>query len=93
MITKEDIKKIAELARLQIPENELEKFTGQMNQILKFVERLNSLDTTGITPTSHAIPITNAFREDVVVDSPESAAALEQAPELEGHLFKVPKVI
>jgi aspartyl-tRNA(Asn)/glutamyl-tRNA(Gln) amidotransferase subunit C len=93
MITRDDVKKIAELARLQIPENELEKFTGQMNQILEFVERLNSLDTGGITPTSHAIPITNAFREDKVVESPESTAALEQAPDQEGHLFKVPKVI
>ena len=93
MVTKDDVKKIAELARLEIPENELEKFTGQMNQILEFMGRLNALETSGIEPTSHALPIVNAFREDVVRESDIIKKALDGAPESEGGLFKVPKVI
>lgn len=93
MVTKDDVKKIALLARLEIPEGDLEKFTGQMNQILDFVARLNELETTSIVPTSHAIPLANAFRQDVAVESRVREAAMENAPEQEGNLFRVPKVI
>ncbi len=93
MIPKETILKIAELSRLKISENELGKFTEQMNQMLNFVGRLGSLDTSKITPTSHATLITNAFREDKAVASPVREAALEMSPDHEGHFFKVPQVI
>jgi aspartyl-tRNA(Asn)/glutamyl-tRNA(Gln) amidotransferase subunit C len=93
MVTKDDVLKIAKLARLQIHESELEKFTGQMNQILEFVNRLNQLDTTGIVPTSHAIEITNAFREDEVVENNLREKVFESAPEHEANFFRVPKVI
>lgn len=93
MVTKDDVKKIAELSRLEISENELEKFTGQMNQILDFMGRLNALETDRIEPTSHAIPVVNAFREDVARESGVIRKALEGAPDSEGGLFKVPKVL
>ncbi len=93
MINHQDVKKIAELARLEIPESELDKFTGQMNQILEFMGRLNAINTDSIEPTSHAIPIVNAFREDVVKESDVLKKVLQEAPEAEGNLFKVPKVI
>ncbi len=93
MVTKEDVKKIARLSRLEIQERELEKFTGQMNQILDFIASLNKLDTSKIEPTSHANLSGTAFREDGVVDSKISELALESAPESEDHFYKVPKVI
>jgi aspartyl-tRNA(Asn)/glutamyl-tRNA(Gln) amidotransferase subunit C len=93
MVTKENVKKIATLARLRIPEEELEKFTSQMNQILSFIERLSQLDTAQIVPTSHATLVTNAFREDQVVKCEIREKALEAAPDRDGFFFRVPKVI
>lgn len=93
MVSKDDVKKIARLSRLEIQEAELDKFTGQMNQILDFIASLNRLDTANIEPTSHANASGTAFREDEAVDSQVSELALEAAPEAEDHFFKVPKVI
>lgn len=93
MFTPEDVKKIARLSRLEIQESELEKFTGQMNQILGFIDSLNKLDTTHIEPTSHAAVLATVFREDECIPSEVSELALEAAPEAEDHFFKVPKVI
>ncbi len=93
MVTKEEVLKIAKLSRLEIQGPELEKFTGQMNQILEFIANLNQLDTSGIEPTSHAHAIATAFREDIAVESKVHELALESAPEAEDHFFKVPKVI
>ncbi len=93
MISQKEIQKIATLSRLEIQEQELEKFTGQMNQILEFIANLNKLDTSNIEPTSHANLSGTAFREDVVVKSKISEKVLETAPEAEDHFFKVPKVI
>ena len=93
MVTKENVKKIATLARLKIPEEELDKFTSQMNQILSFIEKLNELETAQIVPTSHATLVTNAFRKDEVVKNDIREKALESAPDREGFFFRVPKVI
>lgn len=93
MVTQEEVKKIAKLSRLEIQEHELEKFTGQMNQILDFIASLNKLDTSNIEATSHANVMGTAFREDHLVESQISELALETAPEAENHFFKVPKVI
>lgn len=93
MISKDDVKKIARLSRLEIQEHEIEKFTGQMNQILDFIASLNKLDTSNIEPTSHANMMGTAFREDLLVDSQISELVLETAPDAEDHFFKVPKVI
>lgn len=93
MVTQEEVKKIARLSRLEIQEHELEKFTGQMNQILDFIASLNKLDTSHIEATSHANVMGTAFREDKLVESQISELVLETAPEAENHFFKVPKVI
>ncbi len=66
---KMDIEKVARLARLRLSEDEKNRFAGQMDQILTHIEQLNRVDTTGVEPTSHAIPIHNAFREDEVKPS------------------------
>ena len=93
MINHNDVKRIANLARLEIGENELDKFTAQMNQILKFIESLEKLDTSKVEPTSHAIDVTNAFRKDEVQIFDKQDKVFENAPQQEENLFIVPKVI
>ena len=60
-ITKKDVEHVARLARLELSVEEAETFTGQMDAILAYVEKLNELDTEGVVPTSHAVPMENAF--------------------------------
>ncbi len=92
-ITVEDIKKVANLARLQLNQEEVETMTGQVDTILGYVAKLNELNTDGVIPTTHAISINNAFREDVVQDSLPQEQALQNGPLQNGEAFVVPKVI
>jgi aspartyl-tRNA(Asn)/glutamyl-tRNA(Gln) amidotransferase subunit C len=92
-ITKEEVAYVAHLARLEFTEAEKEKFTSQLNNILIYMDKLNQVDTTGIAPMSHAIALTNAFRQDVVLKSLDQELSLANAPEAKGQSFKVPKVI
>ena len=66
MITKEDVKHVAKLARLELTEEEIEKYSTQLGSILEYVQQMNEVDTTGIEPMPHAIPVTNVMRDDVV---------------------------
>ncbi len=84
---------MAHLARLTIGEEETEKFTSQLNDILGYMDILNKVDTAGIEPTTHAIDLTNAFREDTVKESMGTDVALANAPDEFGDCFRVPKVI
>ena len=63
-ITIKDVEHVANLARLELTEEEKEQFTGQLNAILKYAEKLNELNTDDVEPTSHVLPITNVMRED-----------------------------
>lgn len=92
-ITREEVRHVADLARLELSESEEERMTGQMNGILEYMEKLNELDTAGIVPTTHAIQLQNVFRADVVRDSLDREKALANAPESDGVNFIVPKVI
>ena len=92
-ITRAEVEHVATLARLALTEGELDTFTGQMDGILAYVEKLNELDTTGIEPTSHAVPVENAFREDAVRPSIGVENALANAPGRVADFFRVPKVI
>ncbi len=92
-ITREEVRHVADLARLELSESEEERMTGQMNGILEYMEKLNELDTAGIVPTTHAIQLQNVFRADVVKDSLDREKALANAPESDGVNFIVPKVI
>ncbi len=92
-VTKDDVKKIAELARLEFNENELDDYTKEMNKVLGYVEKLNKLDTTNVQPLSHPIENENVFREDVLVKSVTTEEALKNAPDKTSEHFKVPKVI
>jgi aspartyl-tRNA(Asn)/glutamyl-tRNA(Gln) amidotransferase subunit C len=90
---KMDIEKVARLARLDLSEEEKETFGNQLDQILNYMEQLNQLDTTGVEPTSHAIPIHNVFREDEVKPSFPREEVLGIAPDEEVGHFKVPRII
>lgn len=92
-ITREEVRHVARLARLDLTEIEELRMTDQLNQILSYMEKLNELDTASIPATTHAIQLRNVFRPDTVVDSLQREKALMNAPESDGANFVVPKVI
>ena len=92
-VTKKDVEYIAELAKLKFKDEELEKFTEQLNEILAYVEKLNELDTTNVEPLSHPVEGSNVFREDKVKPSLDREEALRNAPDRSELFFKVPKVV
>jgi aspartyl-tRNA(Asn)/glutamyl-tRNA(Gln) amidotransferase subunit C len=92
-ITKEEVLYVANLARLEMDEESIDKFAWQIGTILEYVDTLNRVDTEGVPPTSHAIFLTNAFREDEIKEHLDREAALANAPEKEDENFVVPKVI
>ena len=92
-VTKKDVEYIAELARLKLNEEEIEKYTVQLNEILTYVEKLNEIDTTNVEPLSHPVEGSNVFREDVVKPSIDREIAFRNAPDRSELFFKVPKVI
>ncbi len=84
---------VAHLARLQLEPDEIGLYTQQLDRILAYMDKLNSLDTTGIEPTSHVIPLTNVFRDDVVDHNFSVEESVGNGPERKGSSFKVPPVI
>ncbi|MFH1537569.1 MAG: Asp-tRNA(Asn)/Glu-tRNA(Gln) amidotransferase subunit GatC [bacterium] len=92
-ISRDDVRHIAELARLEMPDDELELFTGQLNDILKYAAKLNELDLEGVEPTSHAVPVKNVFRDDEPRPSIPVDDALSNAPDPQQHFFGVPRII
>lgn len=92
-ITRDEVRRVAVLARLQFPPEEEEILTGQLDKILQYMEKLNQLDTTNVEPLAHAVDIANALREDRVANQPSPDAMLANAPAREKDFFKVPKII
>jgi aspartyl-tRNA(Asn)/glutamyl-tRNA(Gln) amidotransferase subunit C len=92
-ISKEDVEHVAQLARLRFQEDELERFTFQMDAILNFVEQLNHIDTSQIEPTTHAMDLSNVFREDEIAQSLDIDEALANAPNRVVDSFQVPRII
>ena len=92
-ITKKEIIHVAHLARLDLDEAAMSKFADQIGTILEYVDQLSRVNTDGVKPTSHAIFLTNAFREDEEREHLENASALANAPEKEDGNFVVPKVV
>lgn len=92
-ITAEQVRHVAGLARLEIDSAAVEKLAGELATILAYVEKLDEVDTRGVPPTSHAIALTNAFRDDVVRDHLPREQALKNAPSQDEGSFVVPKVI
>ncbi len=91
-ISREEVLHVSRLARLDLRDAEIEKFTGQLGAILAHVSRLNEVDTEGVEPTSHVLDIVNVFRADAVTEAPIENME-KMAPDfVRGH-FRVPKVI
>ena len=92
-ITVADVEHVARLARLELSPEDKALFAGQMGAILGYVEKLKELDTEGVLPTSHAVPMENAFREDLAAPAIGIEKALANAPDRVESFYRVPKVI
>ena len=92
-ISAKDVEYLAHLARIQLTPAELERFSGQLDEVLSYVEKLKKAKTEQAPPTSHVLPLTNVFREDKLQPSLSNEAALSNTPGREGPYFKVPQII
>jgi len=93
LLTREQVEHVAMLARLELDQQEVERSMHELNEILAHFERLKELDTEGVAPTSHVIPLTNVFREDEVTPSLPREKVLMNAPEAVDGSFQVPRVV
>jgi aspartyl-tRNA(Asn)/glutamyl-tRNA(Gln) amidotransferase subunit C len=93
MIDREQVRKVANLARLELTPTEEEEFTTQLGNILDYFEQLNELDTTGVEPTTRAIDVSNVTRSDQLQPCPDREIILEGAPEREEEFFRVPQIM
>ncbi len=92
MIGTKDVEHVAKLARLELTQEETEKYSKQLGEILKYVEQMNEVDTTGIEPMPHAIPVYNVMREDEVKYEQTKEEMMANAPYEENGFFRVPKI-
>jgi aspartyl-tRNA(Asn)/glutamyl-tRNA(Gln) amidotransferase subunit C len=92
-ISPEDVRHVARLARLALSEDELERMRAEMSAILDYMDKLRSLDTKGVEPTSHAVPLRNVLRADEPVPSLPLDDMLANAPDRDGDTFRVPRII
>ena len=92
-LTRDDVLRVANLARLELSEAEAERMAAELAQILDHVEALQALDTEGVVPTAHAIPLATPMRDDEPAPGLDPDVALANAPRREGDAFAVPKVI
>jgi len=92
-ISSSDVRKVAKLARLELPEDQIETYTEQLEEILSYVDQLQEIDTKNIPPTTRAVEVVNAMREDRVVVDNSREDILNQSPHREGDFFRVPKIL
>ena len=93
VIDRDTVKYVANLARMELSESELEGFTSQLDRILEYVDKLKTLDVTRIEPVSHVLDIKNVYREDRVKPSLSVAEVIKNAPDKQGNMFKVQRII
>lgn len=92
-LSKEDILHVADLSRLYISEEETDIVMDKLNSILQYINKLQEIDTSGVTPTTHAFSLSNAFRDDVVKESLTQNEALKNCACSNNETFIVPKII
>ena len=92
-ITKEEVKKVAQLARLELNEGEINKHAEQLEKILEYIKQLETIDTNEVPCTTRAIEVTNVFRKDEKKNSDSTEELLGLGPSREDQYFKVPKII
>ncbi len=92
-ISLKDVEHVARLARLDLGPEEKERMRRELDGILSYIDKLRALDTEGVEPTAHAVPMTNVMREDVTRPSFPQSDMLANAPDRSGEFFRVPKII
>jgi len=92
-ISRADVVHVAHLARLDVTDEEVERFTEQLGAILDHADDVASLDTEGVPPTAHPLPLENVLRDDLVLPSLDRDEVLAQAPATEDGLFRVPRIL
>ena len=92
-ISSSDVRKVAQLSRLELPDDQIQTYTEQLEEILSYVDQLQEIDTENIPPTTRAVEVVNAMREDIVEVSCSREDLLNQAPQREGDFYRVPKIL
>lgn len=92
-ISEEEVKHIANLAKLNLSEEEVQKYSKDLGEIATFVEKLNEVDVTGVEPTAHILDIKNVFRKDENISTFEREEILKNAPSKEAGCISVPRVV
>lgn len=92
-ITREDVERLADTARLYILEDEIEQMTEEINKIIEYARTLQEVDTTGVEPTTHVIELTNVMRDDTPEEGMDRDLLFKNAPDHEDGQFKVPSVL
>lgn len=92
-ISAQDVEHVARLARLELTAAEKDRMSRELDGILTYIDKLRALDTAGVEPTSHAVPVSNVMRDDVPRPSLPRTEILANAPDLQGDLFRVPRII
>ena len=92
-IDETQVRRVAKLARLELDDQEVSQFSGQLSAIVEYIEKLNELDTDNVEPLAHCLPVHNVLREDIPGQSLSNDQALANAPAREDEYFKVPKIL
>ena len=92
-ITIQDVKKVANLARLDLQDQEISDYTDQLEKILRYVAQLEEIDTANVLPTTRAVEVINVTREDSSTFTPVRDELLELGPHMDGEFFRVPKIL
>jgi aspartyl-tRNA(Asn)/glutamyl-tRNA(Gln) amidotransferase subunit C len=92
-LTRDDAAYVARLARIDLTDEELDLYAGQLAVVLDHAAQVAALDTTGVEPTAHPLPLKNVFRDDVPVPSLDREEVLSQAPAVEDDRFLVPRIL
>ena len=88
-----DLSRVVKFARIELTPEEERRLAPQLSEVLKYIEKLNELDVSGVEPTAHATPLSNVMREDEPRDSLSQEDALRNAPKAANGLFVVPKIV
>ncbi len=92
-ITPEDVRKVAQLARLELQDEQLETYSDQLEKILSYVAQLEKIDTSNVSPTTRAVEVVNVDRKDEVVNTSVREGLLSLAPQRQEDFFRVPKIL
>ena len=92
-IDESQVRRVALLSRLELSDEEVAQFSGQLSDIVEYIEKLNELDTDNVEPLAHCLPVYNVLREDTPRPSLTNDEAMANAPEREDEYFKVPKIL